>query len=151
MLTKEKIGLIFTFNFIEFLNEPEVFYEYGVFKQVYCCKRFVTMDCDFDLLYWASSFGHLDIVIHLVSSGAQIKNSGNYELQVASEYGHLDVVKYWVENGANVSSNQNRATRWAKRGGHRDVVEYLALFGGNIRARPSKGDIPLPPGDCVYF
>ena len=96
MLTEGKIKLIFTLNFIEFLNIPEVFYEYGVFKQVHCCKRFITPDDNW-ATRWASENGHLEVVKYLVSKGSDVTARNNYAVRWASHNGHLELVSTWFQ------------------------------------------------------
>ena len=69
--------------------------------------------------------GHIDVIKHLVESGADIHANTDKALRVASMYGHLNIVEYLVENGADVHAKDDDALRWASHYNHLDVVHYL--------------------------
>ena len=118
-------------NFVELLDAPEVFYEYGVFKQVYCCKRFITIDCNW-ALRWASLHGHLNMVEHLIKGGSDVNDVDDDAVRWASGNGHLKTVKYLIENGADATTLNNMAVTWAFENDHHYIVDYLILMGCHL-------------------
>jgi ankyrin repeat protein len=61
-------------------------------------------------LHTASRKGHLDCVIYLLESGADIDAKAVNDctpLHVASQNGHLECVKYFIERGANKNIKAN--------------------------------------------
>jgi len=82
----------------------------------------------------ASSNGHLEVVMYLVSQGADVSGNDTYALQWASENGHLEIVKYLVSQGANVRFNSDGALRYASFNGHLEVIKYLVSQGASITA-----------------
>jgi ankyrin repeat protein len=80
----------------------------------------------------ASGNGNLEMIIYLVSLGADIQSNENYAVQWASKNGHLEVVKYLVSLGADIQSDNNYSLRWASLNGHLEVVKYLCDAGADI-------------------
>ena len=85
-------------------------------------------------LRWASYYGYLEVVKHLVEHGADIHAQDDYALRWASRNGHLEVVKYLTEHGADVHAIDDLALRWASVQGHLEVVKYLIENGANVVA-----------------
>ena len=85
-------------------------------------------------LHAAAKNGHLQIVITLVESGAEIDAEdkfGQTPLYLASRAGHLDVVEYLIGQFAdvNVWENYGRSPLWtASFSGHNDVVKLLLEY-----------------------
>eukprot|EP00899_Mesostigma_viride_P009184 jgi/Mesvir1/18267/Mv09536-RA.1 len=82
-------------------------------------------------LHKASLAGKLDIIMHLLSCGADVNakgEAGNTPLHQASYCGKLDIVKHLVSCGADVhAKNEDGATPIdvAKRKGREDVAKFL--------------------------
>ena len=75
-------------------------------------------------LCWAAMYGHCDIVIYLVSIGADFKGYGGDGLPIrwASMNGHLPVVQYLLSLGAAISSDD---VSFAADKGHFEVVKCI--------------------------
>lgn len=69
-------------------------------------------------MYKASENGHIDVVLYLLSLGA---NNFNYSMKNASWGGHLDVIKEMISNGAD---DFESARVNAIRGNQPDIVEF---------------------------
>ena len=75
--------------------------------------------------------GDLEVVMYLVSQGADVQNRDNWAVREASKNGHLEVVKYLVSQGADVQAKDNWAVRVASQNGHLEVVMYLVSQGAD--------------------
>ncbi|KAI8989477.1 26S proteasome non-ATPase regulatory subunit 10-like protein [Pilobolus umbonatus] len=93
---------------------------FTVYQAAYEGKLFIVqqmIDRDASLLYkqdedcrgalhWASSGGHVDIVVYLLNKGVSINaqdDAGWTPLMIAVSAGHTDVVRTLLEKGADVS------------------------------------------------
>ena len=101
------------------------------------------------VLYFASKYGHSEVVSALLKAGAIANVSTNDKrspLLVASFYGHKEVVKLLLEAGADPNIlNKHGATPlyFASANGHKDVVLILLQNGGNPRIARTSGWTPL--------
>ena len=89
-------------------------------------------------LYWASEFGHKNIVELLIAEGADVNavNGGRFveqtALHIAVSYGHHDIVQILLANGADVNAksyNGRTALDMVIRKGHVKIVELLREHG----------------------
>ena len=76
-------------------------------------------------LFWASEYGHLDVVRLLIKNGADVSARDNFALRSASYNGNLEVVRLLIDIGADVSALDNYALKWASYYGHLEVVKLL--------------------------
>ena len=77
----------------------------------------------------ACKSGDLEVVMYLVSQGADVRADNNWAVRYASYYGHLEVVRYLVSQGADVTDDNNYAVQEASENGHFEVVMYLVSQG----------------------
>ena len=83
---------------------------------------------------FAAGNGHLEVVKHLASQGADAHARNDGALRLASDEGHLEVVKYLVSQGANVHTEGDYALKWACDKGHLEVVKCLIGAGADVRS-----------------
>ena len=101
------------------------------------------------VLYFASKYGHNEVVSALLNAGANPNMSTNDKrspLLVASFYGHKKVVRLLLEAGADPNiSNKHGATPlyFASANGHNDVVLVLLQSGANPGIARTSGWTPL--------
>ena len=61
--------------------------------------------------YAAAVFGHLDLVIHFISKGADVNQedeNGKIPLHGAASGGHIEVMEYLIQQGSDVNKNDCR-------------------------------------------
>ena len=83
--------------------------------------------------------GDLEVVMYLVSQGANVTDDNNYAVQVASMNGHLEVIKYLVSQGADVTDDNNYAVQVASMNGHLEVIKYLVSQGADVKVKDNYG------------
>jgi ankyrin repeat protein len=83
------------------------------------------------VLCHASIHGRMDIILYLVSQGADLDSC---LLQQACVHGQFTVVKYYVTKGVDVGKSDNWAVICACCGGYLDIVKYLVSHGAYVRA-----------------
>ena len=76
----------------------------------------------------ACKSGHLEVVKHLVSQGADVR-ANIWAVRYASNNGHLEVVMYLVSQGADVRADDDYAVQVASMNGHLEVIKYLVSQG----------------------
>lgn len=111
-----------------------------------------------NLLYWASYYGHLDIIKLIIKSSICIEKlngldylsrfkhiiKNNNDLQdveyfnkcllIATGRGFLNIVKYFVEIGENLSEDKDKSClKMACKMGHLDIVKYFVEKGLDIK------------------
>lgn len=79
----------------------------------------------------ASSSGYIDILLYLISKGADIHANSGYCIRWACEYGHYEIVKILLEHGADIHSESDLPLLWASENGHLDVVKLLLQKGAS--------------------
>ena len=86
-------------------------------------------------MYWACSYGHVEVVKILSEHGA---TQNCFELEEpyfqAIIYGHLPVVKFLFEKNPNMSLYHDRAICLASKYGHFEIVKFLYSVGANVQA-----------------
>ena len=97
-------------------------------------------------LYYAASFGFLDIVQYLIQKGADVNKADDGQrtpLHEASDGGYVDIVQYLVDHGAYI----NAIDEWgdtplhnASYYGNVDVVRYLLSKGANKSIKNKDGE-----------
>lgn len=93
--------------------------------------------------------GHYDVVLYLVSKGANLKAKSNYEktsLMYAASYGHLKIAQYLVAQNLNIEEKNNggcTALMEAAFAGELEVVEYLCQQNANFDAADNHGMTPI--------
>jgi len=113
------------FNIISEINNDKLaMYVYS--------KLNTTMSEKHYLLKSASEHGHLELIKHLVSLGADVTKYSNYSLRYASKNGHFKVVKYLISQGAGITDDHNFAVRMASLNGHLELVKYLVSKGAKL-------------------
>ena len=92
----------------------------------------------------AAGLGRLDLVQKFISAATPAKiNAG---LWWASEYGHNNVVAFLLDNGADLHAGENTglpALHWAIVGGHLDTVILLLKRGTSLEAKNVYGGTAL--------
>lgn len=100
-------------------------------------------------LYIAASKGHKDIVVFLLSHGADVNykdQSSETSLDIAVYRGHLEIAELLLKHGADVNT---KSDMWgtplhiAASHGHKDIVELLLLHGADINAELADNRNPL--------
>ncbi len=99
-------------------------------------NRCVTTSGGRTALYWATIFGHFDLVKRLVGKGAdpnRLTDDGSTILHDAAYAGHFEIVKYLVEE-LNLNPDQSSLDKatpmtWATQQNHAEIIEYLARHG----------------------
>ena len=83
------------------------------------------------LLVFASENGNLDIVMFLVSKGADVNMCEGTCLRMAAEFGHLKVVQYLASKGVNIQARDNSAVCNASWNRHFEIVRFLISKGAD--------------------
>ncbi len=92
-------------------------------------------------LHVAASFGKLDIVKYLISSGLDVNGRsgvfGGAAIKEAASDGHLEVVSYLIEQGSelDVSDSQRNPLFGAIYGGHMEIVKLLIAKGIDVSVK----------------
>ena len=79
----------------------------------------------------ASSSGYVDILLYLISKGADIHANSGYCIRWACKYGHYEIVKILLEHGADIHAESDLPLLWASENGHLDVVKLLLQKGAS--------------------
>ncbi|KAL4862030.1 ankyrin repeat-containing domain protein [Aspergillus spectabilis] len=67
-------------------------------------------------------------------------------LNIASMHGHIQVIKHLVKSGAKVDKpdlQRRTPLSWAAENGHLDAVKLLVELGANINSKDKNGGTPL--------
>jgi ankyrin repeat protein len=89
-------------------------------------------------LYLAAKYGHLSILLELLSRGVSLAEGGAFALVGATENGHLDIVKELLNRGVDPNSYPMRPPLlMAVKKGHDDIVTELLNHGADFHI---KGD-----------
>ena len=100
-------------------------------------------------LYWAAREGQLQVLQHLLSSGADVnmKNKfGKTALHEAARKGYLQVLQHLLSSGADVNEKDiggNTALHDAADRGHLQVLQYLLSSGADVNMKNTYGDTAL--------
>lgn len=100
-------------------------------------------------LSWASRFGYIDLVQHLLNKGAAINNLSIHfktPLMEAAEKGHYDIAALLVQKGANVNLQTKKgwsALMWAAEKGYNNIVSLLIEAGADLFAKSNRGERAL--------
>lgn len=78
--------------------------------------------------------GHLNIINHLIATGADVNDDEGEPLQLACRKGDVVVVKTLLEAGADVNAFLGYALATAARQGHNDMVRILLDAGADVHA-----------------
>ena len=96
-------------------------------------------------LHLAADWGHLQVLQHLLSSGADVNVKNDYgdtALHVAARGGHLQVVQHLLSSGADVNVKNvegNTALHKAAGWGHLQVVQFLLSSGADVNMKDNDG------------
>ncbi|XP_054166727.1 ankyrin repeat domain-containing protein 17-like isoform X2 [Oppia nitens] len=86
--------------------------------------------------------GFIDVADFLIKAGADIEAGANTPLMEAAQEGHLDLVRHLINSGANVNattSSGDTALMYASENGHTDVAELLLQAGAHLEHEAEGG------------
>ncbi|KAJ3279170.1 hypothetical protein HK104_001695 [Borealophlyctis nickersoniae] len=95
-----------------------------------CRRRLLDSQADIptirgDSLFWAATFGHLEVVRLLLDAGANIHSWCDAPLIFAAHRGHAHVVRLLLDRGADINAQDGGALLHAAEEGHLEVVRVL--------------------------
>ena len=95
--------------------------------------------------------GYKDILLYLISKGADIKSNSDYALRWACEYGHLEIVKILIEHGADIHAADDLPLIWASENGHLEIVKLLLQKGAKHQEQALQSAIKKGQFEVVKY
>jgi ankyrin repeat protein len=91
----------------------------------------------------SATYGHLPIIIYLISKGANLHYFQEKALKIACEKGYFDIVKYLIDLGADFHIDNEEPLKMAVTNNHFEIANYLLKKGSMLSVFNEKDNLLL--------